>query len=532
MPSIKQLRYLTSFLFIVLCFSSAAKAEQFLTIDDGKAHYIIEVMRHTTWPNEDQITHFNIVILGRDKNLLNALKKKDNILIRGKSITIKAVERLNNIQKNSDVIIIPRGNLSLISDINENYRNTLIISDGAIDKKGLMVGLLTTRKNIKVTVNRENLIKYGFTISNELLDFAGTKSDLKDQLKDRESALNRLLSDVKVKEEQLKKLNESLTTNKENLQIIQVDLTNQKDLLTQAQQQLINAKNQFNSLTISKKAIKSELSLQKTSLLAQQKLMTEKETEHALEQQKLLQLKLDIEENEKKLQQQIKKLKQQSSIIEDKEQKISGQQQLLYITITAAIIILFLTFIVLTISKSRKNANKELAKLNEQLYLLATKDDMTKLFNRRHFLELAHRELSQLQRTKSMGVALMIDIDHFKSVNDNHGHGAGDQAIINVAKILIDNLREYDIVGRVGGEEFAMFLPNSEIDVAMQIAERIRIKVANLSTLYQQTSIKLTVSIGLTAKKENENSINDMLQRADSALYQAKNSGRNKVALL
>ena len=529
---VKQFRYIATILFIVLSSSLAAKNPPILTIDDGKAHYILEVIKHITWPNEDNITNFNIVILGKDKKLLNALNNRANGIIRGKSIAIKAIEQLSNIQSSYNVIIIPSSNLSLISDISKSDSNALIISDGAIDKKYLMIGLLTTKKKIKLTVNRENLIKHGFTISTGLLDFAGTKSDLRDQLKDRESALNTLLYDVKVKEEQLIQLNESLITNKEDLQKVQVDLTNQNNLLTQAQYQLANAQNQFNSLKISKEAIKSELSIQKSNLLAQQKLITEKEAEHKQQQQKLHQLNLDIEQNKEKLQQQIGKLKQQSTIIELKEEKISGQRKLLYITIAAALIILLLKFIVLRISNRRKEANKELANLNEQLYELATKDDMTKLFNRRHFLELAHRELSQLQRTKSMGAVLMIDIDHFKNVNDNYGHAAGDKAIINVANILKDNLREYDIVGRVGGEEFAMFLPNSEIDIATQIAERIRDKVADLSTLFQQNSIKLTISVGLTAKQKNENSLDSMLQRADKALYQAKNSGRNTVVLL
>ena len=123
----------------------------------------------------------------------------------------------------------------------------------------------------------------------------------------------------------------------------------------------------------------------------------------------------------------------------------------------------------------------------------------------------------------------MIDIDHFKDVNDNYGHAAGDQVIINIANILKDNLREYDIVGRLGGEEFCMFLPNIEIDVTTSIAERVRNKVAELTTAFKSHSITITVSIGLTVIKDAEVSINNILRRADKALYQAKNSGRNKV---
>jgi len=522
---IKHLRYTATILFIVFSFRLTAKTPLILTIYDGKAHYIIEVMKHITWPNEDEITNFNVVILGKDKNLLNALNNKANSIIRGKSISIQQLEHLNAITGNVEVIFVSKNKLSLIPEINKNYNNALIINDGNADKQDLMVGLFVGKKNIKLTLNRSNLIDHGFNISNGLLDFAGTKADLREQLKDRESTLNEALHDAKTKEVQLLELNWSLTENKEQLQKIQSNLVKQNNLLLKTQTEI-------NSLKNSKEVIKLELANNINDLLAQQELFTKEKAEHEKQQQKLHQLKFDIEQNEEKLKQQINKLKQKSIIIKRKEQKISGQRKLLYITIAFALIILLLKFVVLRISNSRKKANKELANLNEKLYELATKDDMTKLFNRRHFLELTQRELSQQQRTKSMGFVLMIDIDHFKKVNDNYGHATGDQAIINVANILKDNLREYDIVGRVGGEEFSMFLPNCERDIATQIAERIRNKVANLSTAFRKTSIKLTISIGLTARKENESSIDSMLHRADKALYQAKDSGRNKVVLL
>ena len=526
---LKHLRYITTILFIVLSFRLAAKPPLALTIDDGKAHYIIEVMKHITWPNEDEITNFNVVILGKDKSLLNSLNNKASSIIRGKSISIQQLDHLNALKGSVEVVFVSNNKLSLISEINKNHSNTLIINDGNADKQDLMVGLLVDKKNIKLILNRKNLIEHGFKISNGLLDFAGTKADLREQLEDRESTLSNALQDAKTKKEQLIKLNLSLTESKDKLQNIQSDLVRQATLLTKVQVEL-------NSLKNDKIAITVELANRKIDLLAQQELIIKKGIEHQKQEQeqhqKLKQLKLDIEQNDKKLAQQINKLKQQSNIIERKEQKISGQRKLLYITIAFALVILLLKFVVLKISNSRKKANNELANLNEKLYELATQDDMTTLFNRRHFLELTQRELSQQQRTKSMGFVLMIDIDHFKKVNDNYGHAAGDQAIINVANILKDNLRQYDIVGRVGGEEFSMFLPNCERDIATQIAERIRDKVANLSTSYRQTSIKLTISIGLTARQENESNIDSMLHRADKALYQAKNSGRNKVVLL
>lgn len=525
MTFIKRLTYILAILFIVLSFRLAAKDELAVTLDDGKAHYILEVMKHITWPNETQITHFNLAILSNSKDLLNAFNNRDNDSIRGKSIAVQQVKHLNNIDNNVEVIIVSQSKLSAIPEIYKNYSNVLIITDGYVDKQDLMVGLLTTRKEIKLTVNREKLVGYGFEISNRLLDFAGTKADLIDQLKDKDDDLKQLLYEVKSKEVQLAQLNKTLEKNKHDLQQVLLDLNTQNSQLIKAHSQLATVNEQLASLQASKEDIKSELATHKNRLLAQQKLISENEIEHKLQQQKFHLLNKDIASNEEKLSQQIIILKQQSDIIEHKEKKINGQRKLLYITTVIALVILLLIFLVIRINIKRKQTNKK-------LYDLATTDGMTKLFNRRHFLAMAQRELNQLHRSKNTGVVLMIDIDHFKKINDSYGHAAGDQAIINVANILQDNLRDYDIVGRVGGEEFAMFLPNCEINIATQIAERIRTKAEDLTTVFQQASIKLTVSIGLTARLEEENNIDNILHRADKALYQAKNSGRNTVVVL
>lgn len=511
-----------TFMIALSFHSTAAKTEKLISLDDGKAHYIVEIMKHTTWPNEAEIAHFNVLLLGTNENLFQAVTEKSNTLFRGKKITVQQHEHLKSIQGDFQAIFVEKNQLSLIPQLNQQYKDTLIISDGQINKQDLMVGILVSNRNLKLTLNRDNLVNKGFIITNSLLNFAGTKADLKDQLSDKESTLNEALENVKSKQEQLVKLNASLIQNNEQLKNIQSTLVKEQRILAKAQAEL-------NSLKEDKKEITLALANQKQALAAQQALMTKKEIEQNEQEYKLHQLKLDIKENETKLALKIKALEQQNQIIEHKEQKITGQRKLLYITIAIALIFLLIKIIILKVSNKRKQANKKLASLNEQLYELATNDDMTKLFNRRHFLELAQRELSKLQRTKKLGVVLMIDIDHFKDVNDNYGHAAGDQAIINIANILKDNLREYDIVGRLGGEEFCMFLPNIELDIASNIAERIRNKVAELTTEYKNDTITLTVSIGLTATKPAEASINNILRRADKALYQAKNSGRNKV---
>ncbi len=530
MTFLKHLTYTSTIILLALSLSLAAKTEQVITFDDGKAHYILEVMKHITWPNEIEITHFNIAILGNDNNLFNALNNKLTQKIRNKSLSVKQFSSLNQAKGNFEVVVVSKKKLPFLNNISKRFPRALIVSNGTIDRESIMVALMAHRKTIKLSVNRENLIKHGFIISNNLLDFAGTKADLKGQLDEREIRLSQVLKEVGTQEEHLKKLNQSLTSSQHELSQIQSKLALQNKQLEITQVQV-------SSLQNSEKAIQTKLMIQQENLINQKKLIAAKQEDIRMQelalqqlQTKLIKLNENIGQAENKLKQQVTQLSQQSSIIELKEEKINDQRQLLIITIAGVFILLLIKFMVIRISNVRKQANDELAHLNEQLYELATTDDMTKLFNRRHFLELAQRELNQLHRANNMAVILMIDIDHFKNVNDNHGHAAGDEAITNIANILTGDLRDYDIVGRVGGEEFAMFLPNSNVEIAHQIAERVRLKVAESTTLYQQTSIKLTVSIGLTARLEDENDIGNMINRADKALYKAKNSGRNSVA--
>ena len=307
----KRLKYTAIAFFIILSFRLVAEPTRVLTFDDGKAHYIIEVIKHITWPNEGQISHFNIIILGNNRGLLKALNNKTSTLIRGKGISVVQLEKFNKADAKVDVVIVSRNKSALIPEVIENNKNVLIINDGPADKEYLMVGLSIVRKNIKLALNRENLIKQGFKISNVMLDFAGTKADLREQLKDRESTLHKTRNEVEIKEKQLNELNTSLTKNKEKLQTIQSNLIKQSKLLDNAQTQLL-------SLKSNKAAVILELTSKKNSLLTQQKLLTEKAQEHKQQQNKLKQLNINIKQAENKLSQQVTELEQQSGIITKK----------------------------------------------------------------------------------------------------------------------------------------------------------------------------------------------------------------------
>lgn len=164
-----------------------------------------------------------------------------------------------------------------------------------------------------------------------------------------------------------------------------------------------------------------------------------------------------------------------------------------------------------------------------RLEALATTDELTQVNNRRHFMELAAREMALAQRTGQQLALLMMDADHFKEINDQHGHVAGDQTLHDLAQTILGQLREYDVLGRWGGEEFAALLPSTSLDKAMAVAERIRAAVENMKLPDSATGSRLSISIGVTAGENDGLGLEAMINRADTALYQAKDHGRNRV---
>jgi diguanylate cyclase (GGDEF)-like protein/PAS domain S-box-containing protein len=173
-------------------------------------------------------------------------------------------------------------------------------------------------------------------------------------------------------------------------------------------------------------------------------------------------------------------------------------------------------------------------RLEEELERHAHVDFLTGLSNRRHFMELAELEFSRAARYNSPLSFLMMDIDFFKQINDKHGHKAGDLVLQKLASICNDVLREVDIIGRIGGEEFAILLPETDKVEAFDVAERLRSELASAAVSLSSAGLSLhfTVSIGLASLTSKEANINVLLSLADKALYLAKNSGRNKVSVL
>jgi diguanylate cyclase (GGDEF)-like protein/PAS domain S-box-containing protein len=173
----------------------------------------------------------------------------------------------------------------------------------------------------------------------------------------------------------------------------------------------------------------------------------------------------------------------------------------------------------------------EAVRAHDELFALATKDSLTSLRNRRYFLEGAETEFARARRHGRGFSLLLIDADHFKTVNDTFGHDAGDRVLQNIAEVALDSLRGFDLVGRLGGEEFAVAMPEVDLDTALAVAERLRQQIAERATETDSGSVIVTVSIGVAAISVEDSTLNQMLRRADQALYAAKDRGRNQVSV-
>lgn len=173
-----------------------------------------------------------------------------------------------------------------------------------------------------------------------------------------------------------------------------------------------------------------------------------------------------------------------------------------------------------------------ISRMITQIKKLSQEDPLTKTFNRRHINTLAQEEISKLHKNSSNFSLIVLDIDHFKKVNDQYGHAAGDAALLSCVEVIQKNVRATDYVGRIGGEEFCILLPNTNESEAKILAERIRLNLSISPVLWEDKKILITGSFGVTSLGANGKSEwSKLLNRADLAMYEAKNNGRNQVVI-
>ncbi len=181
-------------------------------------------------------------------------------------------------------------------------------------------------------------------------------------------------------------------------------------------------------------------------------------------------------------------------------------------------------------NKKLNQTMDELQEALEQIHALAQTDELTGISNRRNILQALEQEVNRHDRSPETFSIAMLDVDHFKLINDNYGHPVGDQVLKDVASKIKTTLRTVDFFGRYGGEEFLLIMPQTAKDGAKTSTERIREALANSVLDYMDADYRVTISIGV-AEHKNKEKLEELIARADKALYAAKNSGRDRVVV-
>jgi len=210
------------------------------------------------------------------------------------------------------------------------------------------------------------------------------------------------------------------------------------------------------------------------------------------------------------------------------ETDVLAQWRILSLRSTAgtALLLAALAFLQFRLQQAEALRRSAIQKLDQ----IAQIDELTSLPNRRNFMMRAEVELYRTVRQGDSMSVLMMDIDNFKTINDTYGHKTGDEVLKCLAQLCQQSLRQYDIVGRIGGEEFAFLLPKTEITLGVEIAERMRKNIEATAVKAEDGQlIQFTVSIGVTALRNENDSIDSLLGQSDKAMYEAKHAGRNRV---
>ena len=507
---------------VIVTLSVSAYSQIKLSEQEARAHYIYELVKHIKWNAPRESGRYVIGVIDDDPELMRALIVRKDTLIRGSAFSIETFDSTKRPATDYAVIFINKSRKNISETLFKSTTNTLLITDGRIDSAYQLASLVPSSAKLKIRLNHENLSARGFKASISLLELAGTKEDLTEELRDRQAHLTKVLKDVKARTLALEQLNTAYEANAEQLRSTEA-------LLEQRSDELANREDQLITLTQGVELSRAKVSENQRQLETQKTLLASKQAELIERSAAIGKLQTEINVNQRTLDIQLAQLHQQGVTIISKNQKIGEQRGWLILAIIVVSVFFVLIYFLARANTLRKKANMELEQVNNQLYEMATIDGMTKLYNRRHFLEETQKELHRQQRSKGSSCMLMMDIDHFKNVNDTYGHAMGDKAIQAVARIFKDSLRKYDSVGRLGGEEYAMMLVDCDLDLAYAVADRLRDLVEQAEITYEENTVKITVSIGFSKIAEDDIKIEESISRADSALYRAKKQGRNRV---
>jgi len=507
-----------------LLFSFRTLAGEALTFAEAKAHYTFEVIQHISWPEHREVKVFRVLVIGADSEERLAFELGLPKTLQGKAVYLDFIAATGSDFRDYAVIYVAKNKLSSMSKIFSRNPHSLIISDGKTHLDTKLINLVSTRNAVSISIHRDNLLARGFKVSTGLLGIGGSRKDLRQGLLENTLHLQELFKKIELEHKALQVLAEELKEKSRHL-----DEANKK--LAENQVVLKNNEYRLEELISEIKRTRKELARNQDKIGQQKLSMEEAKSALQLKEQETQKFQVLIDQSQKVLTEYRSKIGRLDSAIQQKNKTIDTQRILMLLVFLGSVVLFVTIYFLLKINRLKNQANQKLETVNSKLYELATTDGMTQVFNRRHFLEMAEREFVRQQRRGLKSALLMVDIDFFKQVNDRHGHAMGDETIKSVARVLGANLRKYDLLGRLGGEEFSLLLSDCNIDMAHEVAQRLCKDVAELKIDFKDHSTRVTVSIGLSEMRIEDSSLEIALHRADKALYQAKEGGRNSVAI-
>ncbi|RLC50303.1 MAG: hypothetical protein DRZ79_04600, partial [Candidatus Cloacimonadota bacterium] len=277
------------------------------------------------------------------------------------------------------------------------------------------------------------------------------------------------------------------------------------------------------------------------SLQTEKEVIVQQNKQKEVKIKKLIQDKKQLDNRLDEIKKKVKLTSQELEILRKnkkiKELQLAKQRTILIAIIVISGMILILLFVILNryrmkkkISEKLEEKNKELQKAYKQLDHLARTDPLTNLSNRRDMLEKLEYEKHRSRRSKVPFVLIMADIDDFKYINDNYGHDAGDYVLVKLSNLMRNIIRKQDIIARWGGEEFLLFLPETDIFGGKILAEKIRKHIGNTKFEFKGKKIPVSVTFGVS-EYNNKLSLDECITKADKALYEGKRKGKNCVIL-
>lgn len=490
--------------------------------DQVKVAYTYNFLKHTVWKNESALKEYHLLVVSKNESIKNMfLMLSSRKSLNDKKIRVTFYDP-RSIPKNIQAIYVDEESAALYDKLFYEYESddVLFISDGYKDRKKVMINLTENNNIIAFEINKANILNRSLNISPDLVLLGGTEIDVaklykssQDELKEQKEAITLLSKKISEKNSELSYKIAAIEKQKEALIQQQSKIDLQSTMIANQLHDIAEQSTMIRTQQDELESIRSRIEAQKHQLFEDEKQIREKElilktllASHQEKYQEINNANAVLSTLNNEITKQKNNLVHQEGVIASQKTAIGG---LLLLSIIIVILSVFIF------------------KQNRRLNELSQIDPLTGLFNRRAFVPKISNEIDQFERYGTQLSILVVDVDHFKTINDTFGHDIGDKVLKEIASLIQTYIRKTDFCVRWGGEEFVILATSTQTDKAMIMAQNLRIAVENHSFGIDH---KVTISVGLASLEEGDQ-VENLIRKADEALYRAKQSGRNKIIL-